>query len=230
MAWRLKNALYMNRLNGWITAISEYWSLDGGGLMNLRSGRFDAESLKRFIGLLDTIDTRSEPCLPVRFVSLTWLIPTYMSWQTERVVERGGDAVLLHQLGQQAQAHLERILGVACLDAATETPGHVGSRSRFDRWTDELRTLWRDELNGLCGIAEGRFDPSQSERVVALMKTVTVQRDECIPKDFVALVWDLPAYLERHIESTIAAGGSAELLRRDATFMRNELNRFLGGP
>ncbi|HEX5937355.1 MAG TPA: hypothetical protein VFZ75_06670 [Actinomycetota bacterium] len=154
-----------------------------------------------------------------------------MSWQTDRVVERGGDVALLRQLGQQVQAHLERILGVACRNEETiETRHHRGSASRFDRWTDELLTLWRDEFNGLCGVADGRFDPKQTGRVIALMESVTVERDECIPTDFLALAWDLPAYLERHIESVIEAGGSADLVRRDAIRIRNELNRLLGGP
>jgi hypothetical protein len=45
-------------------------------------------------------------------VSLTWLIPTFMRWQIERVAENGGDVDGLRRTIVRMQNALDELLGV----------------------------------------------------------------------------------------------------------------------
>ena len=66
------------------------WESPGGFLSRLREGVFDQTGFLRFEQLLSSIQLDNEKPFDRRFVALTWYAPIFMSWQRERLQERGG--------------------------------------------------------------------------------------------------------------------------------------------
>jgi hypothetical protein len=94
-----------------IEKLDQEWDVDEGFFGKLRSGLFDKEGLQRVIQILESVDISGEQ-LPKRFVALTWFIPTFMSWQCDRIIENGGDAPELDVATQTIIELLYRVLGV----------------------------------------------------------------------------------------------------------------------
>lgn len=84
---------------------------DSGFIGQLRIGVFDSAKLERLLGLLEGLDIADQRILDRRLVSLLWMMPTIMGWQTERVIERGGNETQLHEGIDKVQAILNGILG-----------------------------------------------------------------------------------------------------------------------
>ncbi len=86
------------------------WDVDAGFFGRLRYGFFDEAGLQRVKDILRSVDTSYE-LLDKRFVSLTWFIPTFMSWQRERVIGRGRDVEILDRATHEMIELLYKVLG-----------------------------------------------------------------------------------------------------------------------
>jgi hypothetical protein len=96
----------------WIEVLSSYWALPDGTLYRLREGEFDIAGIDELIRFLRTISIPNEATIPKRLASLLWMLPTFMEWQIDRVIERGGSADELRTRAQLAYNEVERILGI----------------------------------------------------------------------------------------------------------------------
>jgi hypothetical protein len=72
-----------------INRLDDEWDQDDGFLGRLRAGLFDREGYERFLGLLQSIETKGD-VFDRRLVELLWFVPTFMEWQTERLEGRSG--------------------------------------------------------------------------------------------------------------------------------------------
>lgn len=88
------------------------WDLSEGFLGRLREGHYDPEGFRRFEQLLRSIQLDEEKPLDRRFVALTWYVPTFMSWQRERVEEVSGSIRELDAAITKIHNLLEQLLGV----------------------------------------------------------------------------------------------------------------------
>jgi len=95
-----------------IEMLEAEWSPDGGFFWNLRQGDFSDRRAQQVLQVLSSIETSEETCLPLRFVSLMWYIPTFMRWQTERVVEAGVEAGAYNRVVNAFTSEVQRVLGV----------------------------------------------------------------------------------------------------------------------
>lgn len=73
-----------------VDQLEEAWDSEGF-LGQVRIGKFSEEGAEEFLKILAGIDFDSAPCIPKRLLSLIWYLPSFLDWQTERVLERGGD-------------------------------------------------------------------------------------------------------------------------------------------
>jgi hypothetical protein len=72
-----------------INRLDDEWDQDDGFLGRLRAGLFDREGYERFLGLLQSIETKGD-VFDRRLVELLWFVPLFMEWQTERLEGRSG--------------------------------------------------------------------------------------------------------------------------------------------
>ena len=95
-----------------IRLLEAEWELGVGFLGRLREGTFDPVGFERFERLLRSIDRPEGELIDRRLVSLLWYVPTFMSWQDERVEEQGGSIKDLEIARTKSLNLLEEILGV----------------------------------------------------------------------------------------------------------------------
>jgi len=98
-------------LQKWLTSLENAWA-ENGFLWKVREGNFDDQQGEEFINFLRNIEIRTEQMLSRRFVSLIWYVPLFLTWQTERVIEMGGDRALYEQFNNRVLEVVENILGV----------------------------------------------------------------------------------------------------------------------
>lgn len=95
-----------------IKALESEWEMEVGFLGLLREGILDKEGFCRFESTLNSIDLGAEPYIDRRIVSLIWMIPLFMSWQWDRVAERGNDMEELQNYTARVEGIVERLLGL----------------------------------------------------------------------------------------------------------------------
>jgi hypothetical protein len=88
------------------------WAMPGGFFYQLRQGDYDPNAVAAIEKLISSITIDDDAKPPCRLVSLTWLIPTFMRWQIERVAENGGDVDGLRRTIVRMQNALDELLGV----------------------------------------------------------------------------------------------------------------------
>ena len=94
-----------------IEMLEAEWAEDGF-LGRLRRGTFEPSGYTRLKEKLDLIRFKEGDAIDRRLVSLLWFVPTLMSYQRERVAERGGDVAALDQALNEVRSKLLRdILG-----------------------------------------------------------------------------------------------------------------------
>ena len=96
--------------SGAIPLLEQLWAEPDGFFYRLRQGDYDPDGPAKVEDLVKSIDA-GDGALPRRFVALTWLIPTFMEWQIERVRERGGDTEHLRKAITRLQNALDALLG-----------------------------------------------------------------------------------------------------------------------
>ena len=80
-----------------IPRVEEFWDLPDGYFFRLRQGEYVPGSAEHVEHVLRSIEVAEDSVVPRRLVSLTWMIPTFMEWQIDRVQERGGDVASLRR-------------------------------------------------------------------------------------------------------------------------------------
>lgn len=96
----------------WIAALESEWSEPHGFLYKIRQGSFVAAHAEPLLRTLGDIKAASERVLERRLVSLVWYLPLFLSWQSARVLEGGGDGTEYGRLTDRVQGLVEEILGV----------------------------------------------------------------------------------------------------------------------
>jgi hypothetical protein len=94
-----------------IPLLEAFWDLDGY-FFKLRQGEYEPGGAERLRAVLKSIDVGEDTDLPRRLVSFTWMIPTFMEWQIERVEERGGNTEALKRDIEGLRNTLNELLGV----------------------------------------------------------------------------------------------------------------------
>lgn len=86
--------------------------LEGGFLYQLRECHFDVRGYMRLESLFHTLkqlDDNTSELINRDLVRVIWFIPQFVEWQCERVIERGGDAEVVHS----AASNLRELVGEA---------------------------------------------------------------------------------------------------------------------
>jgi len=95
-----------------ISSLEAEYSDPSGFLWKVRNGDYDPAQGEAFLAVLEAIQPPEEDWINRRLVALLWYIPQILAWNSERILERGGDPMLLGQLRARAEAAIEAILGV----------------------------------------------------------------------------------------------------------------------
>jgi hypothetical protein len=95
-----------------VARLERAWDAPDGVLYRLRQGVHDPAGIDDLVALLGSLSAGEDTCFPRRFVSLTWMLPAFMEWQTERVAERGGDAEAVQRDATRVRNALDALLGV----------------------------------------------------------------------------------------------------------------------
>jgi hypothetical protein len=87
---------------------------ENGFFYNLRQGLFKTEEYLEIKELFDSIEDLEEASQTIdrRFVSLIWFIPTFISWQQERLTSNGVSKETIEEISEYFYTQCERILGV----------------------------------------------------------------------------------------------------------------------
>ena len=93
-----------------IPLVEDFWDIDGY-FFKLRQGDYAPGGAERFESVIRSIDVSDGSRLPRRLVSLTWMVPTFMEWQVERVMEKGGDVDGLRRDITMLRNALNELLG-----------------------------------------------------------------------------------------------------------------------
>lgn len=78
----------------------------------VRNGDYDAIRGQAVLAVLRAIKIGDEDVVPKRLVSLLWYLPSFLSWQTERIAERGGDRAAYGRFVTEVENILQDVLGV----------------------------------------------------------------------------------------------------------------------
>lgn len=95
-----------------VAALEDAWAPDTGVFWRLRQGIFSPDETERIISVLRSVSVESNDTVPRRLVELLWYVPIFMTWQRERVEERGGDIVSFSRAIDSMTSEAARLLGV----------------------------------------------------------------------------------------------------------------------
>jgi hypothetical protein len=98
-----------------IAAIIEQLEIEwntNGFFDRVRNGDYDATRGQAVLAVLCAIKIGEEDMVPKRLVSLLWYLPSFLSWQTERIAEKGGDLVAYERFVTEVETTLQGVLGV----------------------------------------------------------------------------------------------------------------------
>jgi hypothetical protein len=94
-----------------IKSIEIEWEFENGFLWKVRQGQFDPVDFERTRKKLQSLMIDETENLPRRLVSILWYMPLFLSWQTKRVREAGGDIESYARAVSSITNEVERILG-----------------------------------------------------------------------------------------------------------------------
>lgn len=78
----------------------------------VRNGDYDAVRGQVGLATLRTISIGDEDMVPKRLLSLLWYLPSFLSWQTERIADKSGDRAAYERFVTEVLNALEQALGV----------------------------------------------------------------------------------------------------------------------
>lgn len=91
--------------------LDKEWDSEGF-LGRVRVGQFSPSEGAKFIELLNSVKLDDDACIPKRLLTLIWYLPSFFSWQKDRVGEMGGDVDAYEKFVTDVQNTLEQVLGV----------------------------------------------------------------------------------------------------------------------
>jgi hypothetical protein len=83
-----------------------------GFLGQLRLGNFVPAHASRFLQLLRQIEIPDDATVPKRALALIWYLPTFLIWQRERVMEKGGNVAEFDRFVTEVHNTLEDVIGI----------------------------------------------------------------------------------------------------------------------
>jgi hypothetical protein len=95
----------------YVEQLDEEWAADGF-LGKLREGVWSAGDAARFLTFLRSIEIPDGALVPKRALSQFWFLPSFLSWQRDRVAERAGNAEAFDRFVTEVHNVLEDVLGV----------------------------------------------------------------------------------------------------------------------
>lgn len=84
----------------------------GGFFDKLRNGNYEDNKARAIVDALRSLDFEDDVSIPRRVVQLLWYLPSFLSWQAERVAECGGDVDAYKLFCTEVQNCLEEKLGI----------------------------------------------------------------------------------------------------------------------
>lgn len=93
-----------------IQRLDSEWDTNGF-FDRVRNGGYDAKQAQAILRTLQAINIDDDEMLPKRLVALLWYLPSFLSWQTERIAEKGGDRAGYEKFMIDVHNVLEEVLG-----------------------------------------------------------------------------------------------------------------------
>jgi len=94
-----------------IEQLEAEWNMNGF-FDRVRNGDYDVTRGQAVLATLRAISIGDEETVPKRLLSLLWYLPSFLSWQTERIAERGGDRGAYERFVTEVINTLQEVLGV----------------------------------------------------------------------------------------------------------------------
>jgi hypothetical protein len=91
--------------------MEKFWRMPDGYFFKLRDGEYEPRGAEQVEQVIRSIDVEEGSKLPRRLVALTWVIPTFMESQIERVNAKGGNLEALRKDITRLRNALNRFLG-----------------------------------------------------------------------------------------------------------------------
>ncbi len=90
-----------------------------------------------------------------------------------------------------------------------------------------LKDAWQDD-GILTAIRYGQFDELASRKLVGLLSSIRIEKDELLLPEFVSLVWQMPSHVSNHGKFVKENGVSAEIYSKFDADILTETQRILG--
>lgn len=100
----------MTDFSGIIEKLDAEWDV-GGFFDHVRNGGYDDMRAKDILKMLRSINFEDSELLPKRLVAQLWYLPSFLGWQVERVIEKGGDGLAYARFITEVHNTLEEVLG-----------------------------------------------------------------------------------------------------------------------
>lgn len=99
---------------------------------------------------------------------------------------------------------------------------------KFMNYIEELGKAWDNDTGLFYKIRYGHFDEDQYEKNLELLKSISFENIDHIPKEAVRLLWFIPTFMEwnKHRQKEI----DIDIYQQKITSFQNELERILGMP
>lgn len=101
----------MMSLDEIINQLNSEWDV-GGFFSKVRDGIYDSKRAREILDMLRAIRIDETAPFPRRLVALLWYLPSFLGWQSERIIEKGGDVADYAKFSAEVQNTLEELLGV----------------------------------------------------------------------------------------------------------------------
>lgn len=93
-----------------ISLLDAEWD-ESGFLGGVRLGIYNSDKAEKFLTMLRSLDIGETEFIPKRLMALLWYIPSFLSWQVERLSESGVDLSSYERFVNAVHNTLEEIIG-----------------------------------------------------------------------------------------------------------------------
>jgi hypothetical protein len=93
-----------------ISLLEKEW--EDGFFYKLRSGSVCEADYHRCLEILSSVELTGQSHVETRFVSLVWIIPSFINWQKDRLIESGVPEASIDALIEEFENRMELIFGM----------------------------------------------------------------------------------------------------------------------